>query len=108
MSYSRNGLSTNIKIYKCVIWKNSDPNINEDILKTIMHYRNRSQGNKSFIMKLPDDLDLEKNLSNNKLFQNKNEDNNGIKNINPSNIIFRIKPSKSYVNLYKRSYYKNK
>ena len=109
LSYSRNGLMTNIKIYKCVIWKNSDPNINEDILRTIMHYRNRSQGNKSFIMKLPDDIDFEKNLSNNKIEQNKNEDNiNNIKDNNHSNsnISFRIKPSKSYVNLYKKSYYK--
>ena len=98
-----NGLSSKIKIFKCVIWKNSDPNINEDILKTILHYRNRSHGeNKSFIMKLPDGLDFESKVSDDNFA--KNQENN--LNVNNSlNINVPIKHSKSIVNLYKKSYY---
>ena len=52
-TFKLGGRPTKIKIYKCVIWKNLDPNDNEDI-KNIMH-RSSSQlyNNGGFIVKLP-------------------------------------------------------
>ena len=109
LSFSTNGIGSKIKIYKCVVWKNNDPNINEDILQTILHYRNRSQGlNKSFIMKLPKDINFDK-LTNNNIGQVSTEEKNIFNDNsykNNSNNKFLIKNSKSYVNLYKKSYYK--
>ena len=111
LSFSTSKLATKIKIFKCVIWKNTDPDINEDILKTILHYRNRSQGlNKSFIIKLPKDLNFEK-ISNNQFSQVNTEENNIVsekKDKNNPNKIFPIKNSKSYVNFYKKSYFNKK
>ena len=48
------GLPTKIKIYKCVVWKNTDPTIDEDTIKHILH-RNNSFLLKhgGFIVKLP-------------------------------------------------------
>ena len=60
---SNNCLPTKIKIFKCVIWKNNNPDLNEDILQTIFHYRNRSFGNNTFIMKLPEGTSTEENIN---------------------------------------------
>ena len=110
LTISKNGLGSKIKIFRCVVWKNTNPDMNEDILKTIMHYRNRSQGgNKSFIMKFPKGLNLKENFStNNLLEQIKTEENNIENESNNDNKIskFRLKKNKSYASLYKRSYYK--
>ena len=48
------GVPTKIKIYKCVVWKNTDPTIDEETIKHILH-RNNSQLLKhgGFIVKLP-------------------------------------------------------
>ena len=50
----REGLPTKIKIYKCVVWKNSDPTVNEESIKNFIH-RSGSQLLKKggFVMKLP-------------------------------------------------------
>ena len=57
------GKSTKIKIYKCVVWKNYDPNVNE---KTIENFIRRSGSQifekGGFIMKLPSKHNI---LSNN-------------------------------------------
>ena len=78
--------------------------MNEDILDTILRYRNRSQGlNKTVIMKIPlNNLEQTKNEDNN--IKNDNNTSNTIKNdnntSNTNNIsTFRIKNSKSYANL---------
>ena len=51
---SKRYLATRIKIYKCVIYKNMDPNVNENTIKNMLH-RNGSQilENGGFVMKLP-------------------------------------------------------
>ena len=61
--FPRKGLPTKIKIYKCVVWKNTDPDLTEEAIKSLFHKRNKSQGlNSSFIMKLPDGMNLEETL----------------------------------------------
>ena len=55
-------LPLKIKIFKCVVYKNTDPNLNEEIIKDILHKRNKSQGrNESFILKLPQGFFTEEN-----------------------------------------------
>ena len=53
-SYLRGSMPTKIKIYRCVIYKNLDPNVNEDTIKNLMR-RSGSQifTNGGFIVKLP-------------------------------------------------------
>ena len=46
---SKRYLATKLKIFKCVIYKNLDPNVNEESIKNMLH-RNGSQG---FVIKLP-------------------------------------------------------
>ena len=59
----KKGLPTKIKIYKCVVWKNNDPDLTEEVIKSLFHKRNKSQGlNSSFIMKLPDGMNLEETI----------------------------------------------
>ena len=61
--FPKKGLPTKIKIYKCVVWKNTDPDLTEEVIKSLFHKRNKSQGlNNSFIMKLPDGMNLEETL----------------------------------------------
>ena len=55
-------LPLKIKIFKCVVYKNTDPNLNEEIIKDILHKRNKSQGrNESLILKLPQGFFTEEN-----------------------------------------------
>ena len=55
-------LPLKIKIYKCIIYKNTDPNINEEMIEDIIHKRNKSLGrNDSFIFKLPKGFYTEEN-----------------------------------------------
>ena len=51
---SKRLLPTKVKVYKCVIYKNFDPNFNEEMIKTMLH-RNGSQilENGGFVVKLP-------------------------------------------------------
>ena len=46
---SKRYLPTKLKIFKCVIYKNLDPNVNEESIKNMLK-RNGSQG---FVIKLP-------------------------------------------------------
>ena len=46
---SKRYLATKLKIFKCVIYKNLDPNVNEESIKNMLK-RNGSQG---FVIKLP-------------------------------------------------------
>ena len=50
------GMPTKIKIFKCVVWKSSDPTVNEDTIKHILH-RSGSQilERGGFVVKLPKD-----------------------------------------------------
>ena len=51
----KKNLPLKIKIFKCVIYKNTDPSLNEEQVEDIIHKRNKSQGiNKSLIIKLPE------------------------------------------------------
>ena len=53
-AFQRDGLPTKIKIYKCVVWKNSDPKVNEDTIKNFIHRSGSELLNKGgFVMKLP-------------------------------------------------------
>ena len=53
-SYAKRGLSTKIKIYKCVIWKNNDPTLDENDIKKIIRRTGSLIFNKeSLIIKLP-------------------------------------------------------
>ena len=74
---SKRYLPTKLKIYKCVIYKNLDPDVNEDTIKSMLH-RNGSQimENGGFVVKLP-------NVQDN--------------NINP----YKLKAYKSHKNLLK-------
>ena len=48
------GNPTKIKIYKCVIWKNPDPTLDEDTIKKMLHKSGSQIFNKGgFIVKLP-------------------------------------------------------
>ena len=59
---SRNDLPLKIKIFKCVVFKNTDPNLNEDMIKDIIHKRNKSHGlDGSVIIKLPKGFDISEN-----------------------------------------------
>ncbi len=54
-TFKRSSLKpTKIKVFKCVVWKNTDPTIDEDTLKTILH-RSGSQifERGGFVLKLP-------------------------------------------------------
>ena len=61
--------SPNIKIYKCIVWKNIEPNIKKDILETISYYRNRSQesNKRNFIKKLRVKINIKEKIMNNNL-----------------------------------------
>ena len=50
---SKRFLPTKLKIFKCVIYKNLDPNVNENTIKNVLH-RNGSQilENGGFVIKL--------------------------------------------------------
>ena len=103
LSISKNGLSTKLRIYRCVVWKNTDPDMNEDILETINHYRNRSQkGNKNFINKLPQRLHFQGYFSANNIFEQIKTEENHIENESNNNNFkkFRLTNAKSYANLY--------
>ena len=55
-------LPLKIKIFKCVVYKNTDPNLNEEMIKDILHKKNKSQGrNESFLLKLPQGFFTEEN-----------------------------------------------
>ena len=59
---SRKDLPLKIKIFKCVVFKNTDPNLNEDMIKDIIHKRNKSHGlDGSVIIKLPKGFDIGEN-----------------------------------------------
>ena len=50
----KEGLPTKIKVYKCVFWKNSDYNVNEESIKNFLHKSCSNFFNKGgFVMKLP-------------------------------------------------------
>ena len=56
VSKSNDGLSTQMKIYKCVIYKKSENLIEtEDIMKTVQNYRERSRGKDKNINKDDDE-----------------------------------------------------
>ena len=58
-------LPLKIKIYKCLIYKNTDPDINEETIEDILLKRNKSLGrNDSFILKLPKGFYTEENREN--------------------------------------------
>ena len=72
----KEGLPLKIKIFKCVIYKNTDPNLNEEMVKDLIHKRNKSQGlNGSFILKLPKGIDIDEK----KEERNDNEKRNSMK-----------------------------
>ena len=51
---SKRYLPTKLKIYKCVIYKNMDPDVNEDTIKTMLHKKGSQIMEKGgFVMKLP-------------------------------------------------------
>ena len=55
----KKNLPLKIKIFKCIIYKNTDPSLNEEQVEDIIHKRNKSQGiNKSLIIKLPEGFDI--------------------------------------------------
>ena len=61
--FNKKGLPTKTKIYKCVVWKNTEPDLTEEVIKSLFHKRNKSQGlNSSFIMKFPAGMNLEETL----------------------------------------------
>ena len=48
------GTPTRIKIYKCVVWKNPDPTLDEDTIKKMLHRSGSQLFNRGgFIVKLP-------------------------------------------------------
>ena len=58
-------LPLKIKIYKCLIYKNTDPDLNEEMIEDILLKRNKSLGrNDSFILKLPKGFYTEENREN--------------------------------------------
>ena len=63
---SKRYLATKLKIYKCVIYKNMDPNMDEGDIKKMLH-RNGSQimENGGFIIKLPNNKGLTYNSQKN-------------------------------------------
>ena len=66
------GLPTKIKIYKCVIYKNTEPDLTEEMIKDIIHKRNKSQGiNNSFIIKLPKGMYLDDEVKEEKIIKKK-------------------------------------
>ena len=50
----KKGRPTKIKIYKCVVWKNTDPSVNEDTIKSILRKSGSQIFEKGgFVVKLP-------------------------------------------------------
>ena len=58
----KKGLPTKIKIYKCVVWKNTDPDLTEEVIKSLFHNRNKSQGLNSSVIKKNDGMNLEETI----------------------------------------------
>ena len=55
----KKNLPLKIKVYQCIIYKNTDPSLNEEQVKDAIHKRNKSQGiNKSLIIKIPEEFDI--------------------------------------------------
>ena len=55
----KKNLPLKIKVYQCIIYKNTDPSLNEEQVKDTIHKRNKSQGiNKSLIIKIPEGFDI--------------------------------------------------
>ena len=102
LSYSKRSYPTRLKLYKCVFWRYSDYDINNDILETVNRYRTRSQSSnnrKSFSQKSRNSAKEEK-------FPNKHLELSKKKKIVLEIIIFQIqviKTYKSYVNIYKEN-----
>ena len=67
-------LPLKIKIFKCIIYKNTDPSLNEEQVEDIIHKRNKSQGiNKSLIIKLPEGFDINDKRENDNIEEIKKE-----------------------------------
>ena len=50
-------LPLKIKIFKCIIYRNTEPTLNEEKIREIFHKKNKSLGiEKSLIIKLPEDI----------------------------------------------------
>jgi hypothetical protein len=37
INFHKKGLPTKIKIFKCVVWKNTDPDLSEEVIKSLFH-----------------------------------------------------------------------
>ena len=52
----RRDLPLQIKVFKCIIYRNTDPSLDEEIVLDIIHKRNKSQGlDKNIIIKIPEE-----------------------------------------------------
>ena len=65
LPFSKKTLPAQLKLYKCVVWKKTEPNLYDDIYQTVMHYRTRSkESNKAYNNKSTDNIEIEEKKDN--------------------------------------------